>query len=156
MAQEESYIDELVAIAHSDGLAFFLVNEINGDSLLATEAPLVDGEIAEQCWAYQACSALDIFVQESKPILEIEYEGQSEGTLCGEANAFPMTTIQTSSGLNGDIAYGCWQYGGGPTTTAAGSTTTTAGSTTTTAVPTTTTTARTTRTTRSRGRHSRH
>jgi hypothetical protein len=166
MGQEETYIDELVAIAHSDGLAFFLVNEINGDSLLATEAPLVDGEIVEQCWADQDCSALDVFVQEGKPILDIEYAGQPEATLCGEANAFPMTAIQTDLALDGDISYGCWEYGGGPTTTVGSttttgrsttttgrSTTTTGRSTTTTGRSTTTTTARTTTTTKPPVRH---
>ena len=151
MAQEETYIDQLVAITHSDGLAFFLKNEINGDSLITTEAPLVDGEIDEQCWQYSECSALDVFVQEGKPVLNVEYQSFAEPTLCAEANAFPMATIQAGVDLTGPVNYGCWQYGGGPiisgpTTTTASSTTTTASSTTTTASSTTTTALSTTTT----------
>jgi hypothetical protein len=146
MAQEETYIDELVSIAHSDGLAFFLKNEVNGDSLITTEAPLVDGEIDEQCWQYAECSALDVFVQDGKPVLNVEYQAFAEPTLCAEANAFPMATIQAGVDLTGPINYGCWQYGGGPTGTNGGSTTTTVRSTTTTAAPTTTTVRSTTTT----------
>jgi hypothetical protein len=123
MAQEETYIDELVAIAHSDGLAFFLKNEVNGDSLITTEAPLVDGEIDEQCWQYSECSPLDVFVQEGKPVLNIEYQDFAESTLCSEANAFPMATIQAGVDLTGPLNYGCWQYGGGTSTSSATSTT---------------------------------
>ena len=162
MAQEETYIDQLVAITHSDGLAFFLKNEINGDSLITTEAPIVDGEIDEQCWQYSECSALDVFVQEGKPLLNVEYQSFAEATLCAEANAFPMATIQAGVDLTGPVNYGCWQYGGGPiivsgpttttgssTSTTASSTTTTASSTTTTARSTTTTASSTTTTARS-------
>ena len=120
MAQEETYIDELISMAHSDGLAYFLKNEINGDSLLTTEAPLVDGEINEQCWQYKECSALSIFAKEGKPILNVEYQSFPASTLCPEALAFPMATIQTGINLNGKINYGCWQYAagtGGTTTT---------------------------------------
>ena len=140
MSQEETYIDQLVAIAHSDGLAFFLKNEVNGDSLITTEAPLVDGEIDEQCWQYSECSALDVFVQEGKPVLNVEYQSFAEATLCAEANAFPMASIQAGVNLTGPVNYGCWQYGGGPTNPTAGPTTTAARRTTTTAAPTTSTT----------------
>jgi hypothetical protein len=146
MSQEETYIDQLVAIAHSDGLAFFLKNDINGDSLITTEAPLVDGEIDEQCWQYSECSALDVFVQEGKPVLNVEYQDVAESTLCPEANAFPMATIQAGIDLTGPVNYGCWQYGGGPVATSGGPTTTT-GSTTTTTASTTTTVSSTTTTT---------
>jgi hypothetical protein len=148
MSQEETYIDQLVAIAHSDGLAFFLKNEVNGDSLITTEAPLVDGEIDEQCWQYSECSALDVFVQEGKPVLNVEYQSFAEATLCAEANAFPMASIQAGVNLTGPVNYGCWQYGGGPTNPTAGPTTTAAGSTTTTTAHTTTTVRRTTTTVR--------
>jgi len=109
-AQEETYITNLVRIAHSDGLAFFLKNEINGDSLIADISPQVDGEITEQCWQYTECSALQIFAQKHKPILDVEYQTFPESTLCPEALAFPMATIQTDMDLDGKLAYGCWQY----------------------------------------------
>jgi hypothetical protein len=110
MPEEETYIDDLVAVAHSDGLAFFLKNELNGDSLLDTEAPLVDGEIDEQCWQYRECSALEIFVKERKPILNVEYQDVPEATLCPKALAFPMATIRAGLDLTGPVNYGCWQY----------------------------------------------
>jgi hypothetical protein len=154
MAQEETYLDNLISVVHTAGMAFFLKNEANGDTLLATMAPKVDGEIVEQCWQYDECSQLSPFVQEGKPVLNVEYQSVAESTLCPEALAFPMATIQTGLDLNGDITYGCWQYGGTPTTTAPTTTTTaptttttTKGTTTTTAVPSTSTTTAVTTTT---------
>jgi len=152
MAQEETYINNLIAIAHNDGLAYFLKNEINGDSLITDMAPKVDGEIDEQCWEYKECSSLDIFVQEGKPVLNVEYNGASESSICPSANAFPMSTIMTNVDVTGTINWGCWQYGTGPvitttttttnpppTSTSTSSTTTppgsTSSSTTTTSVP---------------------
>ena len=144
MAQEEAYLEELIPIVHDDGMAFFLKNEINGDSLISTIAPLVDGEIDEQCWQYNECSALDIFVQEGKPILNIEYSSsESEPQTCPEALAFPMATIHAGVDLTGPINWGCWQYQSGSSPTTASPTTaspTTAAPTTaspTTAAPTT-------------------
>jgi len=110
MAQEEKYLDELIALVHNAGMAFFLKNEINGDGLLATMAPRVDGEIDEQCWQYNECGALRPFVIEGKPILEVEYRSFPEQALCAKARAFPMATIHTDVELDGKIAYACWQY----------------------------------------------
>ena len=147
-AQEETYLNNLIVVVHGAGMAFFLKNEVNGDSLVNTMAPRVDGEIVEQCWQYAECSQLEAFVQEGKPVLNVEYQGFAQAALCPEALAFPMATIQTGLDLNGNIAYGCWQYGGTATTTTAPTTTTTARTTTTTAgARTTTTTAATTTTT---------
>ena len=110
MGQEETYIDDLVRVAHHDGLAYFLKNEVNGDNLLSTEAPLVDGEVDEQCWQYDQCSALRIFVKERKPILNVEYKRFPEPVLCPGSLAFPMATIQAGVDLTGPINYGCWKY----------------------------------------------
>ena len=147
MAEEEAYIDDLITVAHGDGLAYFLKNEVNGDSLLDTEAPLVDGEINESCWQYDECSALSIFVKEGKPILNVEYENFAEPKLCPEALAFPMATVHAGLELDGTIAYGCWQYGATSTPTTSSSTTTTSSSSTTTTAPTTTTSSSSTTTT---------
>jgi len=136
-AQEETYIDNLITLAHADGLAYFLKNEINGDSLIADEAPLVDGEIVEQCWQYSECSSLDVFAQENKPILNVEYDSPAESTLCPEALAFPMTSISTDVNVDGNIAYGCWQYGT-QAGTGSSSTTTVPSTTVATTVPSTT------------------
>jgi hypothetical protein len=152
MTEEETYIDALISLAHSDGLAYFLKNEINGDSLLDTEAPLVDGEINESCWQYGECSALSIFVEEKKPILNVEYKNFAESTLCPETLAFPMATIHTGVAVNGTLAYGCWQYGATSTITTTGSTTTRPSTTTTTRSTTTTTRSTTTTTAPHRGR----
>lgn len=140
MTEEETYINNLLAVAHGDGLAFFLKNEINGDSLISTEAPKVDGEIDEQCWQYSECSALSIFVKEGKPVLNVEYKNFTESALCPKAKAFPMATIHTDLNLDGKIAYGCWQYASATAGTATAAPTTTTKATTTTTKATTTTT----------------
>ena len=108
MAEERTYVERLILLAHHDHLAFFLKNEINGDGLLKELAPKVDGEIDEQCWQYSECAALRIFVGERKPILNIEYEKIPRDKLCPRARAFPMATIRAGLDLAGKITYGCW------------------------------------------------
>jgi len=163
MAGDEQYVQELAQTAHSMGLAYFLKNEINGDSFITNEVGNVDGEIVEQCWQYQECSALDVFVQDGKPIMNVEYDSPSESTLCSEANAFPMASNSENLDVT-SISYSCSEYGSGeqpysststPSSTAP-SPTTPPSSTTTTIAPrrtTTTTVPPTTSTTRSYQRH---
>ncbi len=127
-SQEETYVNNLISLAHSDGLAYFLKNEINGDSFISDEAAKVDGEIVEQCWQYGECSALDIFVQEGKPILNVEYDSPSESTLCPEANAFPMASNSENVDVT-EINYSCSEYGNGEAPEGATTTTTSAPST---------------------------
>jgi hypothetical protein len=139
MADEETFMTEMAGVIHGLGMAWFLKNDINGDSLLADMEPLADGTVNEQCWQYAECSALEPFVQAGKPILNVEYANEPEATVCPQALAFPMATMHTDVDLDGNIAWACWQYGVTTTTTAT-STTTTAKSTTTTAKSTTTNT----------------
>jgi hypothetical protein len=108
MAEEETYVERLIAAAHRDGLAFFLKNGIDGDTFLKTLAPLVDGEVNEQCWQFDECSPLRIFVREHKPILNVEYQHIASAKLCPKARAFPMATIRARLLLTGPITYGCW------------------------------------------------
>jgi endo-alpha-1,4-polygalactosaminidase (GH114 family) len=110
--QQETLVNKLVSLAHSDGLAYFLKNEINGDSFISNEAPKVDGEIVEQCWQYRECSALGIFVHEGKPILNVEYDAPSKSTLCREANAFPMASDSENLDVT-EINYSCSRFGNG-------------------------------------------
>ncbi len=118
MQQDEAFLKELASIAHGDGLAIFLKNGVNGDSFVSDMAPYVDGAINEQCWQYNECSSLEIFVQAGKPVLNVEYQNFAESTLCPQANAFPMATTHTDVNLDGAIVYGCWQYGAAGQTTA--------------------------------------
>ena len=115
MAQEQTYLKELIRVVHAAGLAFFLKNEVNGDSLISTIEPLVDGEIDEQCWQYSECSALEPFVRADKPVLNVEYaSGENKAKTCRSARAFPMATIYAGVQLTGPIEWGCWQYGPQP------------------------------------------
>lgn len=109
MREEEVYLGRLISLAHAHGLAFFLKNEINRDSLLNKLAPRVDGEIDEQCWQYHECGSLRIFVHEHKPVLNVEYEDVSARRLCPLARAFPMATIRAGLDLRGRISFGCWK-----------------------------------------------
>lgn len=107
MRQEETFIERLVSVAHRQGLAFFLKNEINGDSLLRTLAPRVDGELDEQCWQYHECASLKVFVSEQKPILNVEYQHITAAKLCPRARAFPMATIVAPLELTGRTTFSC-------------------------------------------------
>lgn len=110
LAEEEGYIGRLSAVAHAHGLAFFLKNGIDGDSLVRNVARDADGEVVEQCWQYNQCGALGIFFREHKPVLDVEYAPFSEDRLCPQALSLPMATIRTDLALDGKITYGCWQF----------------------------------------------
>ncbi|HXW79731.1 MAG TPA: endo alpha-1,4 polygalactosaminidase [Acidimicrobiales bacterium] len=111
MGREETYLRELIRVVHTAGLAFFLKNEVNGDSLISSIEPLVDGEIDEQCWQYSECSALEPFIRADKPVLNVEYApGETQAEICPSARAFPMATIYAGLDLTGPIEWGCWQY----------------------------------------------
>lgn len=110
LAEEEAYIRRLSAIAHAHGLAFFLKNGTDGDSLVRDVARQADGEVVEQCWQYKQCGALGIFFREHKPVLDVEYAPFTEDQLCPQALSLPMATIRTDLALNGKITYGCWQF----------------------------------------------
>ena len=111
LSDEETYMSWIADEAHSLGLAWFLKNGINDDSFISDMQPLAQGTVNEQCWQYSECSALEPFVQAGKPILNVEYDGVAESTLCPEANAFPMSSISANVNLTGSLDYGCWQYG---------------------------------------------
>ena len=111
LSDEETYMSWIADEAHSLGLAWFLKNGINNDSFVSDMQPLAQGTVNEQCWEYSECSALQPFVQAGKPILNVEYNGVAESTLCPEANAFPMASISANVNLTGSLDYGCWQYG---------------------------------------------
>ena len=128
MANELTFMTEMAGVIHGLGMAWFLKNDINGDSLIADIEPLADGTVNEQCWQYEECSALEPFVQAGKPVLNVEYANEAETTTCPEALAFPMATMHTDVDLDGTIAWACWQYGS-PTGTTAKTTTTQAGTT---------------------------
>jgi len=121
MANELTFTTDMVGVIHGLGMAWFLKNDINGDSLITDIEPLADGTVNEQCWQYDECSALEPFVQAGKPVLNVEYANEAETTTCPEALAFPMATMHTDVDLDGTIAWACWQYGSrtGPTTTTA-------------------------------------
>ena len=125
LANEETFVTEMADAIHSLGMAWFLKNGVNGDSFISGVAPLADGTVNEQCWQYSECSALEPFVAAGKPILNVEYAGGAEGSVCPEALAFPMATIHTDLNLDGNIAWGCWELSGGTTTTSTRQTATT-------------------------------
>ena len=79
MPDEETFIARMAGVIHGLGMAWFLKNDINGDSLISDVEPLADGTVNEQCWQYDECSALRPFVQAGKPILNVEYKNEAEG-----------------------------------------------------------------------------
>lgn len=121
MASELTFMTDMAGVIHGLGMAWFLKNDINGDSIITDIEPLADGTVNEQCWQYDECSALEPFVKAGKPVLNVEYADEAETTTCPEALAFPMATVHTDVDLDGTIAWACWQYGSGTT----GQTTTT-------------------------------
>jgi endo-alpha-1,4-polygalactosaminidase (GH114 family) len=115
MADEVAFMTEMADVIHGLGMAWFLKNGINGDSLISDMAALADGTVNEQCWQYDECSALEPFAQAGKPVLDVEYADEAEATTCPAALAFPMATMHTDVDLDGTIAWACWQYRAGTT-----------------------------------------
>jgi hypothetical protein len=111
MASEETFMTEMAGAIHGLGLAWFLKNGINGDSLIADMEPLADGTVNEQCWEYGECSALEPFVQAGKAVLNVEYADEAQSATCPQALAFPMATMHAGVDLDGTIDWACWQYG---------------------------------------------
>ncbi|HUB69334.1 MAG TPA: endo alpha-1,4 polygalactosaminidase [Acidimicrobiales bacterium] len=108
LGDEVTFDTRVANLLHSLGLAWFLKNGINGDSFITDMEPLADGTVNEQCWQYQECSALVPFVKAHKPVLNVEYVPEDEASICRQALAFPMATMDTDVNLEGDLNWACW------------------------------------------------
>ncbi|MBA2517717.1 MAG: endo alpha-1,4 polygalactosaminidase [Solirubrobacterales bacterium] len=73
----------LARTAHGLGLSVGLKNALE---LVPSLAPRFDFAVVEQCFQYDECERLAPFLQRSKPVYVVEYEG-SYATLCAKAAA---------------------------------------------------------------------
>jgi hypothetical protein len=79
--EQQEFIILLARLAHANGLAFGLKNDLQDIPRLQEYA---DFAINEQCLAYHECAAMRPFSDAGKPVFHIEY---SEGNFASAANS---------------------------------------------------------------------
>jgi hypothetical protein len=70
-AEQIEYIEFLADAAHDRGLAAGLKNL---PQLTTRLEPMFDFSVVEQCFFYRECGAFSIFVENDKPVFEVEYD----------------------------------------------------------------------------------
>jgi hypothetical protein len=91
---QQRFVIALASAAHTRGLAFGLKNALEDVPALVSYA---DFAINEECFAYDECSALSVFIQAGKPVLQVEYAKTTLEELateiCPAANALNFDTL---------------------------------------------------------------
>jgi hypothetical protein len=96
-AAEQLAYDEMIAgLAHADGLAIGLKNDLDQVPQLL---PHFDFAIDEQCAEYSECSALEPFVRARKAVFEAEYNLPLSG-FCGQAASLGFSAILKDTALD--------------------------------------------------------
>jgi hypothetical protein len=73
----------LAKLVHARGLAVGLKNDLEQAAKLRAN---FDFAVNEQCFAYDECSRYDAWIKSGRPVVQIEYEGDT-AHLCASANA---------------------------------------------------------------------
>jgi hypothetical protein len=73
----------LAKVAHARGLPVGLKNDLEQAAKLRTD---FDFAVNEQCFAYHECARYDAWVKSGRPVVQIEYEGNTPH-FCASANA---------------------------------------------------------------------
>ncbi|HEU5109662.1 MAG TPA: endo alpha-1,4 polygalactosaminidase [Micromonosporaceae bacterium] len=80
----------VAALAHRLGLAVGLKNDVEQAAALA---PAFDFAVNEECFAYDECGALRVFIRARKPVFHVEYEG-STASFCPAARRLGFTSMR--------------------------------------------------------------
>ena len=88
-ANQRTYNEWLAAQAHDRGLSIGLKNDIDQASALQ---PSFDFAINEQCFEYNECNALTVFVDANKAVFGVEYSG-NPANFCPKANAMGFSWL---------------------------------------------------------------
>lgn len=89
-AAEQIAYDEMIAgLAHADGLAVALKNDVDQVPQLLGS---FDFAVDEQCYQYQECDALEPFVRAGKAVFEVEYSG-SPAVFCPVTTALGFSSM---------------------------------------------------------------
>jgi hypothetical protein len=91
-----AYNRMLAALAHADGLAIGLKNDVDQVGQLL---PYFDFSVDEQCFEYQECDELEPFIQAGKPVFEVEYNLQTS-QFCTQATALGFSSMRKNLALD--------------------------------------------------------
>ena len=80
----------LANTAHKHHLIVALKNDFDQVTELL---PYFDLEISEQCFEYQECEKLQLFIKTGKPVMEVEYNLETDA-FCPQANQLNFNAIQ--------------------------------------------------------------
>ena len=83
--------------AHARGLAIGLKNDIDQ---ISTLVPFFDFAVNEQCYEYDECTALNLFITADKPVFGVEYE-LSTSKFCTKANKAGFSFLKMDWDLDG-------------------------------------------------------
>lgn len=89
----------LASTSHAHGMPIGLKNDIDQVHQLA---PYFDFAVNEQCFQYQECDALSLFVAEGKPVFQVEYRSDMKN-VCRQANSLGFNTIGKDISLNAPV-----------------------------------------------------
>lgn len=90
-ATQLDYNKFLAAEAHARGLSVGLKNDV--DQVKALE-PYFDWVLNEECFQYNECDAMTVFIEKGKAVFSTEYGGQSlANSVCPKANALNFDTL---------------------------------------------------------------
>lgn len=96
-----AYNRMLANLAHEHGLMVALKNDTGQAQQLQ---PYFDFAINESCQYYNECSQLQVFVNNGKPVLNIEYLG-NRSKICQRASEFNLISIKKRSNLKKWVRY---------------------------------------------------
>jgi hypothetical protein len=99
-AEQITFNRWLAEVAHARGLAVGLKN---AGELVGTLAATFDFAVVESCAAENACGDYSAFIDQGKPVFEIEYRDETTDwkKVCAEAKRLRFTAILASTELDG-------------------------------------------------------
>ncbi|WP_344481328.1 endo alpha-1,4 polygalactosaminidase [Nonomuraea monospora] len=92
-ATQLTYNKALAALAHAKGLSVALKNDLSQAAELVSS---FDFAVNEECFQYDECSELSVFVKAGKPVFQVEYE-TAPGSFCAKANKLNFNSIKKSA-----------------------------------------------------------
>ena len=95
----------LAEAAHARGLSVGLKNDI--EQVVELE-PYFDWAINEQCFQYEECEGLLVFINNGKPVFNVEYK-KGLKKFCPQANEWGFSSMKKKRKLNA-WCKNCWQY----------------------------------------------
>jgi hypothetical protein len=84
------YNRALADLAHRKGLSVALKNDLSQAAQLVSS---FDYAVNEQCFQYDECGELDVFIKAGKPVFQVEYE-TAPASFCAKANKAGINAIK--------------------------------------------------------------